>query len=128
MLAKIGDRVDADSRGHFAAHDERVSIVEADRLSDSHVEFCERTANLWNRQCFVGLENLLTDRAGVFGIATYLSAAQRFPKNNSAAHSLSVFRRDTRVLERAFRNFSENIRLGEFFRTDDNGVGKDLGC
>src|ERR1700682_5059681 len=109
MLAEIADRANAESRGFFAAHDERVGVVEAERLSDPDAELCERISNLLDRQRFVRLQNFLADRAGIFGIATDLPAAQRFPKNDRAAHSLSMFRGNAGVLERAFRDFSENI-------------------
>ena len=56
------------------------------------------------------------DGPGVFRIESYLIRPKRLPKNDCSTHSLAVFRWDSGIFHRAFRDLSEDVRFREFLR------------
>jgi hypothetical protein len=83
----------------------------------------ERISDFLDLSWVVELQDLLCNRPGVFGIGIYLAAAERFPENDRAAHSLSVLGWYSAVEQSVPGDFAEHIGFGEFFRTDDDGFG-----
>ena len=120
MVSQIADLVDLQSLRRRSLHDQRVGIVETKLARHADAKFREPSAQICRGGCRRCLEDFFTDRAGVFGIESYLISPQRFPKNDGPAHALTVFRRNPGVLDRAFRDFRQDVRFRELFRADEN--------
>ena len=59
----------------------------------------------------------------VTGVQTCaLPISKRLPNDDCAAHTLPMFGWNAGVIQRALGNFTEDIRFGEFFRTDYNRI------
>src|ERR1041384_5554180 len=95
MLLQIAHRANAASFCAITSHDERVSIIEAERFGHSNACFAELVRDLIERQFVAAFQNLLHDRAGVFRINVDLPAAKRLPKNDRAAHTLTMLGRNS---------------------------------
>ena len=110
--------------GGCPLHHERVSVVEPEFAGHAHAEFDELISHFGRRGCGRYLEDLFADGAGVFRIETDLIAVQRLPEDDGAAHSLTVFDRDSGIFEGALRDLSEDVRLREFLRADQDWFGQ----
>ena len=124
MFLEIADGANPKTLGLRAAHDERVGVVESEFTRDADSYLRELITERVGRRDLGLFENFLRDRAGVFGIERNLSRAKRFPQDDRAAHSLTVFDRNARILDRASCDLREHVGLGEFLRTDDNRIGE----
>ncbi len=91
MFLQIANGANAQRPRTIAPHNERVGVVEPERLRHPDPEFSQLSDDEIDLHRITSLQNLLHDGAGVFGIDIDLSAAERFPKNNGAAHALAVF-------------------------------------
>src|SRR5262245_52714916 len=65
--------------------------------------------------CF---QNLFADRASVFRVKIDLSATQRLPENDGAAHSSSLLHGEAGTLELRFCDLAQHVGLSEFLGTD----------
>src|SRR6266550_2917311 len=72
MLSQIADGANSEALRFAASHDQRVSVVEPKGLCHANTEFSERVSN--------------------FRIGINLSALERLPENDCAAHSLTMLR------------------------------------
>src|SRR6202045_182475 len=105
-------------------HHECVSVVESKRFGHADAGSSELIRDLLERQFIASFQNFLRNRAGVLRINIDLSATERLPKNDRAAHSLPVFNGNSGVTQTALRNFAEDIRLGEFLGADHDRFGR----
>src|SRR5438132_8947618 len=92
MFLQIAHRADSELLRSIAPHHQRISVVEPERLGHTNADFAQCVLDLLNTELLIGFQDLLRDRAGVFGIDVDLSSLQRFPKNDRPAHSLPMFR------------------------------------
>src|SRR5205814_8178956 len=123
MISQVADTASLCLRGGAALHHERVSVIESQLSCRPHAEFGELISHFGWRCCRRCLENLFADRAGVFRIKPDLIAVQRLPEDDGAAHSLTVFDRYSGIFDGALCDFSEDVRLREFFRADQDWLG-----
>ena len=127
MLLQIADRSNTELARAIAPHDQGIRVVKPERLGHADCHFTKSVRDLRNSYFIAAFQDLLDDRAGVLRISVDLSAAQRFPKNDRPAHALPVLGRNSGVTQRAVGNFAEDIGLGEFLGTDDDGLRIDHG-
>src|SRR6476620_2320249 len=91
MIFQVGDRANAKFLCAASRHHESVSVVETKRFGHTDPGLSELIGDLLKCQSIAAFQNFVRNRAGVFGINVDLPAAQRFPKNDGAAHSLAMF-------------------------------------
>ena len=68
MLLQIADCANAERARATARHNQRIGIVEPERLCAADARFRELAGDLIERKAIASLEYFLRDRAGVFGI------------------------------------------------------------
>src|SRR4030095_11878349 len=119
MLSKIADAANSQALRLAASHNQRVSVVEPKGLCHGNSQFREGISNFLKRQLLAVFQNFLRDRSRVFRIGVDLSPLQRLPENDCAAHSLAMFRCNTRVIERTPCDFTKNVGFCKFFGADD---------
>src|SRR5213075_2438361 len=115
MLSQIADGANSEALRFAASHHQRVSVVEPEGLRHDNTEFPERVSNFMKRKLLSIFQNFLRDCSRVFRIGINLSALERLPENDCAAHSLTMFCCNSGIVQRASGDFTENIRFGELF-------------
>ncbi len=119
MISQIADRANVLLLGLRTAHDQRLGVVEAQLTGHTDTE-SGQLARISSAESKVAMfQNLLANGAGVFRIKADLAAPESLPKDDCAAHALAMFA-DARVLHRALGDLGEHVRLGKFFRADDD--------
>src|SRR5262249_779665 len=97
IFLQITDCADPKALCFAASHHQRVCIVEAQRSRRANAKFLERIPNLIYRNVRIAHENLRRDCSRIFGISVDLSVPKRFPEYDRTAHSLAMFRWNSRV-------------------------------
>ena len=120
MPSQIADRVNAEPVCFGATHDERIGVVEAEIGRHADAEFFQRGAHRFLGKMLFRFQNFFADRAGVFRVKIDLSAPQCLPEDDGAAHSGTLLHGEAGTLELSFCDLAQNIRFGEFLRTDDD--------
>src|SRR4029453_13213077 len=92
MPSQIADGANSEALRFAASHDQRVSVVEPKWLCHANAGFSECVSNFMKRKLLTVFQNFLRDCSRVFGIGINLSALERLPENDCAAHSLAMFR------------------------------------
>src|SRR5438067_3040070 len=123
MIPQITDRANRFFFGGRPPHDERISVVESEFACHADAEFRKLLAHFPGANGRRSLENLFADCSRVFGIESDLLAAQRLPKNDGAAHSLTMLGGDAGVLDRALRDLGEYGGLRELLGADQDRLG-----
>ena len=118
MPAQIADRMNAEPVRFGAAHDERVGVVKAEFRRHADAELFQRLPHRFFRKAFLRFQDLLADRASVFRVKVDLSADQRLPENDGAAHAGTLLHGEAGTLDRRRRDLAEDIRFGEFLGAD----------
>ena len=90
MIFQIADCSNSKFLCAASQHHQRIGVVESERFGHADAGLAEFVRDLLERQLIGAFQDLLRDRAGVFRVNVDLSGAQRFPKNDRAAHSLPV--------------------------------------
>src|SRR5215467_1271346 len=104
MFLQIAHGANAERIGAVAPHDQRIGIVEAKRFRYPDSQFAQIFGHKIDVHWIASFKNLLHDRAGIFGISVDLSAAERLPKNDSPAHSVTVLGGNSGVVQSSFRD------------------------
>src|SRR6266404_4769820 len=129
MFLEVADRSNAELARASAPHHECGCVVKPERFRHADAEFMQLSDDEITVHWVASLQNFLHDRAGVFGVGIDLSAAQRLPKNDRPAHSLSVFGPSASIVQSARGDLAEDVRLGKFLRTDnDCAICGERGC
>src|ERR1700675_3742706 len=97
MASQIADPANLFFLGGGPLHHERVGVIESQLAGHPDAELAELAADVSRGRSRRYFEELLADRTGVFRIETDLIAAQCLPENDGAAHSLTVFHRDSGI-------------------------------
>src|ERR1700756_3940708 len=100
MISQVADGVDSELLGTIAPHHQCIGVIEPKGLGHADADFAKGTLDLLNVDLLTEFQYFLRDRAGVLRIGVDLSPAQCLPKNDGAAHSLSMLCRDTGIDQR----------------------------
>src|SRR5580704_14565598 len=92
MLSQIADSANSKALRFAASHDQRVSVIEPNGLCHANAEFSQRISNFMKRPLLTIFQNFLRDCSRVFRVGINLSALERLPENDCAAHPLAMFR------------------------------------
>ncbi len=97
MGAQVAEGVDAFGGRGFPAHDQRIGVVETELGRHRHAFRRQGGTQVLRRNRPAAPENFLRNRPGVFRIDIDLPTAQRLPEDDCSAHSLPVFRGQSRI-------------------------------
>src|SRR5205814_8100300 len=123
MCLQIADRANAELSCAITAHDQRVGIVEAERLGHADSRLVKLVRDLFKRQLIAPLQNFLGDRAGVLGINVDLSGAKSFPDDDRTAHALTMLSGNSSIAKTSLGDFTENVGFSEFLGADPHRLG-----
>jgi hypothetical protein len=115
VLAKVGYGADALRGGHVFAHSQGVVVPKAERLAHPNAVRGERVGQVGR----VGLEDLVGDSSGVFGVNVDVALGEGQPQGGSAAEVVAASL-DPSLPGQLRRHLAQDHRLGEFLRADDN--------
>src|SRR5207248_1514647 len=123
MFLQITDCSNSECVCPIAPHDQRVGIVEAERLGHADSDFAKLVRDWFKRQLIAAFQNFLGDRSGVLGINVDLSGAKRFPDDDRTAHALTMLSGNSSIAKTSLGDFTENVGFSEFLGADPHRLG-----